>query len=136
MHIITLSLGYFFKQGPPQGPQKLSSLKSPNVQNHLPKNTGMCHDKISEMASSSNSRWQHRKDCPNRSKNNGDMAEIAKRPASDGESLCHLCNYIIIYLSYLLRSVCLSLSHCFPYLFYLTFSGLSNLIAFIVLFIS
>ena len=32
------------------------------------------------MASLSNSMWQNRKECPNRSTNNGDMTEKAKRP--------------------------------------------------------
>ena len=30
-----------------------------------------------------NFRWQNRKEPPNRSTNNGDMAETAKRPVSD-----------------------------------------------------
>ncbi len=42
--------------------------------------------KPSEMASSSNSRWQNDKQCPNRSSNNGDMTERAKRPVSVGVS--------------------------------------------------
>ena len=41
----------------------------------------------SEMASSSNSSLKNRKEYPDRSTNNGDMAEIAKRPVSDGLSL-------------------------------------------------
>ncbi len=45
------------------------------------------------MASSSNSRWQNCKECPNRSTNNGYITERAKRPVSDGVSLWHLCNY-------------------------------------------
>ena len=35
--------------------------------------------KPSEMASSSNSKWQNRKERTNRSTNNGDMTEIAIR---------------------------------------------------------
>jgi hypothetical protein len=34
----------------------------------------------------SNSSWQNRKECSNRPKKNGDMAEIDKRPVSDGVS--------------------------------------------------
>ena len=36
------------------------------------------------MNSLSNSRWQNCKERPNQSTNKGDMAEIAKRPVSDG----------------------------------------------------
>ena len=36
------------------------------------------------MASLWNSRWQNGKERPNQCTNNGDMAEIAKRPVSDG----------------------------------------------------
>ncbi len=44
-------------------------------------NAGMYRTtKPTEMTFSSNSRWQNR---PNRSTNNGDMAERAKRPMSD-----------------------------------------------------
>ncbi len=39
--------------------------------------------KPSEMALLSNSRWHNRKEHTNRSTNNGDMAETAKRPASE-----------------------------------------------------
>ncbi len=39
------------------------------------------------MASSSNSRWQNRKERPNRSTNNGDMAEGNKCPVNEGVSL-------------------------------------------------
>ncbi len=50
------------------GPQKLSfSLLQP-----------------SKMASLSYANWQNRKECPNRSNNNGDMAELAKCYVSDG----------------------------------------------------
>ena len=38
------------------------------------------------MASVSNCRCPTRKERPNLSTNNGDMAEIAKRPVSDGHS--------------------------------------------------
>ncbi len=43
--------------------------------------------KQSEMAFSLNYRWHNSKEPPNWYTNNGDMAEIAKRPASDGVSL-------------------------------------------------
>ena len=63
----------------------LSSPKSFKIQN-LPKNMEMCHKKNSEMSFSSNSRWQNSKERPNRTTNNGDMAETAKRPMSEGVS--------------------------------------------------
>ena len=40
--------------------------------------------KPSEIASSSNSRWQNRKERPYQSTNNGEMVKRAKRPVSDG----------------------------------------------------
>ncbi len=43
--------------------------------------------KASEFASLSKSRWKTRKERPNRSTNNGDMAETAERPVSEGVSL-------------------------------------------------
>ena len=41
------------------------------------------------MVSFTNSWWQNRRERPNRSTNNGDMAELAKRPvrAGQGESV-------------------------------------------------
>ena len=50
----------------PQGPQKLSSVKSLKIQPHPLKTR-----KSSEMASLSNARWQNRKESKNRSTNNG-----------------------------------------------------------------
>ncbi len=50
--------------------QKLS--KSLKIQHPL--KTQKCAMKLSEMASSSNSRWQNRKEHSNRSTNNGNMA--------------------------------------------------------------
>ncbi len=44
--------------------------------------------KPSEMASTSNSRWQTCKERPNEPTNNGDMAERAKRPVNDGVRKC------------------------------------------------
>ena len=64
---------YALKRGP-QGPHKLSSLKSLKIQNP-PLKTQECAMKPSENTSSSNCRWQNRKECQNRSTNNGDMAE-------------------------------------------------------------
>ena len=40
--------------------------------------------KPSEVASLLNSRWQIRKERPNRSTNNGDMAKTDKRPVEEG----------------------------------------------------
>ncbi len=60
------------KQGP-QGPQKLSSLKSLKIQ--IPPPAIL---QPSKMTFLSNSRWQNRKERPHRSKNNGDMVEKAK----------------------------------------------------------
>ena len=49
----------------------------------------------SEIAFLSNSRWQNRKERPNRSTNSGHMVEIAKRPVGDGmrEWVCDI--YVI-----------------------------------------
>ncbi len=59
----------------PQGPRKLSSIKSLKIQ-PLPLKTRKCAMKLSEMASLSNS---NRKERPNQSKNNGDTKKKAKR---------------------------------------------------------
>ncbi len=44
--------------------------------------TQICTIKLSAITSLSNTRWQNRKELPNRFSNNGDMAERAKRPVS------------------------------------------------------
>ncbi len=73
------------KQGP-QRPHKLSSLKSLKILNpQLIQGFSLLQS--SEMVSISNSRWQNRKDHPNRFANNGDMDEIAECPVSEGVSL-------------------------------------------------
>ena len=64
----------------PQGPQKLSSLKSLNIQIHPPI-MGNSLLKPPEMTSLSNYRWPNRKEHSNRSTNNGDMVDNAKRDA-------------------------------------------------------
>ncbi len=43
--------------------------------------------KPSELDSSLNCKWKNCIERPNQSNNNGDMAEIAKRPVSDGVSM-------------------------------------------------
>ncbi len=65
----------FFLKGP-QGPQKISSLKSIKIQNDPPI-SGIFT--FSEMAFLSNSRCQKRTKRSNRSTINGNMAETAKR---------------------------------------------------------
>ena len=63
-----------------QGPLKLSALKSYKILSPpLPpkKPPRKCAMKQSEMAFLSNSRWQNRKERPNRSTNNGYIAEAA-----------------------------------------------------------
>ena len=61
------------KQGP-QGPQKLSSLKSLKINPPpTPKNTGMCHETIRN-GFLSISRWKNRKERSNRTTYNGEMA--------------------------------------------------------------
>ncbi len=45
--------------------------------------------KLPKIAFLSNSRWQNRKERPNRSTNNRDMTKIAKHPVRDGVSLWH-----------------------------------------------
>ncbi len=45
------------------------------------------------MALLANSRWKNYKERPNRSTNNGDIANKATNPVSEGESLWHLSNY-------------------------------------------
>ena len=69
-----------------QSPQKLSPIKLFKI--------NFCNEDISIMASLSNSRWQNRRERPNRTTNNGDMAKPAKRPVSNEASLLHL--YIIV----------------------------------------
>ncbi len=63
----------------PQEPQKLSSLKSLKIQNPKRYRTFSLLQ-LSEMAFSSNSRCQNRKERLNRSTNNGDIGEKAERP--------------------------------------------------------
>ncbi len=62
-------------------PQKLSSLKNHSKYNSTPPPLKQWNVPWpSEMASSSNCRWQSRKERPNRSTNNEDTANKAKRP--------------------------------------------------------
>ena len=69
-------------QNIPQEPQKQSSLKSFKIQNPPPiPGLSLLHP--SEMAFFAKSKWQNRKERPNRSTNNGDMDKIAKLPVSD-----------------------------------------------------